>query len=266
MTTKKELAKNQDLAVTERPDWLPQESTRGSEEVTNSDVALPRLQIVQDLSPQHKKNKDEYIDGAEVGMVFNTVTQELYPNGLMIVPVYYKFEHIIWKDQGAGGGFFGAFATEQEAVQELKKVIQEDGGKPDDYEIVGTNVHFVLIVDESSTADDPVVEQAVISMAKSQNKVSRNFNSMIRMAGGDRFSKIYSLSTKTDKNKAGQEYMNWAVKPKSWVSKALYEIGETAYEAIKSGERKVDYGSGAEKQEAPVEGQKDGDFDDEFAV
>lgn len=265
MTAKKEIAKKDEVALTERPNWIKEGEARGSEEVSSSDITLPRLQIIQDLSPQHKKTKEEFIEGAEVGDFFNTATQGLYKESAMIVPVYFRVEYIIWKEQKAGGGFFGAFDTEVEAARELRKVKAENGGNDEDYEIVLTNVHFVLLID----GDDPTnVEQVVISMSKSQNKVSRSLNTMIKLAGGDRFSRVYKLSTFVDKNKAGQEYMNWKVKPMGWVTEDIYKLGEESYDAIKTGQRAVDYGSG-EKSAGQSEAKKpdvDGDFDDEFTV
>lgn len=265
----KEIAKKDEtgLMTDNRPDWLKKDSNRGSEEVTNSDVTLPRLQIIQDLSPQHKKNKAEYIEGAEVGDFFNTVSNEVYKDRALIVPVYFKVEYVIWKDQAAGGGFFGSFDNELEAKRELPNAIEQGGGKEEEYEVVETNVHFVLLIDEeASTPENPVVEQAVISMSKSQNKVSRNLNSMVRMAGGDRFSRIYALSSVDDKNKAGQEYKNWRVKPMGWVSEALYKIGESTYDAIKSGEKKVNYGETGGQTAPKGQTEPEGDFEDEFAV
>ena len=267
MSDKKDLVKKGGLVVDERPDWMKTDGNRGSEEVGNNDVQLPRLQIIQDLSPQHKKTKEEYIEGAEVGDFFNTVSQELFKGAKLFVPVYFKIEYVIWKDQKAGGGFFGAFDTELEAKKELPVVLKENGGNPDDYEVVMTNVHFVLVIDETaSTTENPVLEQAVLSMSKSQNKVSRHLNSMVRMAGGDRFSRVYELSTFVDKNNAGQEFMNWRVKTKGWVSEAIYKIAEATYDAIKSGERKVNYG---EQQEGQSEAKAEENVDtsgDEFAV
>jgi hypothetical protein len=266
----KEIAKKGVLATTDRPNWMKQESTRGSEEVTNKDIALPRIQIIQDLSPQHKKNKEEHIEGAEVGDAFNTVSQQLYKESLLFIPVYFKVEYIIWKSQDSGGGFHGAFESELAAKRAVPEAVKEGGGTKDMYEVVETNVHFVMILDEEkSTPEVPVVEQAVISMSKSQNKVSRNLNSIIRMAGGDRFSKIYRLRTVDDKNPVGQEYKNWGIKQYGWVSEALYALGEFNYDAVKSGERKVDYGSdaaSAKQTSAKADTPQDSDVEDEFAV
>ena len=73
---------------TQLPAYMKEGGNRGSENVTSQDVMLPRIDIIQDMSPQHKKTKPEYIEGAEVGMLFNTLTMDLHPHGLRGVRVW----------------------------------------------------------------------------------------------------------------------------------------------------------------------------------
>ena len=65
---------------------------KGMEQMGGDDLALPFIRILGDLSPQVKKSKAEYVEGAEPGMLFNTVSKELYngDKGITVVPCYYK--------------------------------------------------------------------------------------------------------------------------------------------------------------------------------
>lgn len=267
MTGKNEVAKKEEsmeemFALAARPDFLGA-GNRGSEEMDMSDITIPRLSIIQDLSPQGKKSKPEYIDGAEIGDIFNTVTKELFRGDLMFIPVYFRKEYIVWKDRKKGGGFFGSFATEQEAIAALPDL----EGNANDYEVVDTHAHFALLVKPGSTKDKPILEEVVISMSKSQNKVSRELNTMVKMGGGDRFSRIYKLAAREEQNKNGDSYQNYVVKPFGYVSEAMYKRAEETYEAISSGSRKVDYAEEAAQPSRPAKGkQETADFDDEFAV
>jgi len=234
--SKKDVTKTQDNFPTDMPDYLKQGSGRGSEDVGSEDLTIPRISIIQDLSPHHKKNKPEYIEGAEVGMAFNTVSQTLYGSELFIVPVYYRKEFVLWKDQSKGGGFHGAFGSMAEGEEARAQV---EDGNPNDYEVVDTAQQFVLVVDEKGA----VVEEAVISMAKSQMKPNRALNTQIRMAGGDRFSRVYKLSVIEAQNGAGQEYMNWDIKPMGYVTKETYETAEVMYDSVKGGSRDVNRNS-----------------------
>ena len=110
---KKAVVKKENSSVVvsdERPDWM-EDSNRGSEGVTAEDLIIPRLDVFQDLSPQIKKNKPEYIEGAEAGLLFNTVTGQVYGREIMFVPVFYRKEWVIWRTRKAGGEIVGLLKT-----------------------------------------------------------------------------------------------------------------------------------------------------------
>lgn len=233
MSKSKEVTKTESFP-SEVPEFLKNQGAgRGNEDVGADDITIPRIGIIQDLSPYHKKNKPEYIEGAETGMAFNTVSQALYGAEMLIVPVYFRKEYVIWKDQSKGGGFFGAFPTMAEAEAERQN--GDLDGDINDYEVVDTAQHFVLILD----AEGNVVEDAVISMSKSQMKPSRALNTQVRMAGGDRFSRVYKLSVIEAQNKAGQDYYNWDIKGLGYVNEATYKAAEAMYDAVKAGDKDV---------------------------
>jgi hypothetical protein len=216
--------------LTERPAWMDVNSARGNEGVKVEDMTVPRLSIIQDLSPQHKKGKAEYIEGATPKMIFNTVTNELYGEHIYIVPVLFRKEYVVWKDINAGGGFKGAYPSMEEAI-----AAREELDDRDQCEIVDTAQHFVLILDGATTMDDPVFTTAVISMSKSQMKVSRRFNSMIQTQGGDRWSRVYRFTVVDDQNSSGQEFYNWMPHQMGYVSEALFKAAEKLYEDIRAG-------------------------------
>lgn len=202
---------------------------RGSEGVSTQDLVIPRLEIIQDLSPQRKKSDPAYIEGAEEGMMFNTVTKELYPAGVIIVPVLFRKEYIVWKDRKKGGGFNGSFNSMDEAEEARMKL-----ENPDDYASTDTHQNFCLLVRPESTAEDPVVDEVVLSLAKSKAKVGRQLNSIIKMRGGDRWSSAYRLQVIPDTNKAGEAFFNFKVTPIGYVSPAMAALAERMYEDVKA--------------------------------
>jgi hypothetical protein len=237
MAKKKEIAKNKNaIATTDRPDFLG-DKARGQENVGVEDCIIPRLDVIQSLSPQRKSNDPAYIEGAEEGNLFNTVSGELYGNMVNFVPVYFRKEWVIWKSRKGGGGFFGAFNTEKEANAEMveKGYVGEMDSKGDDmYQVTDTGQHFGLIVKE-----DGHVEEVVISMSKSKMKVSRQLNTMVKMAGGDRFSRVYAIGSAEDTNQANEAYQNLTVKPLGYVTEQTYRIAEALYEQIAKGAKDV---------------------------
>lgn len=210
------------------PAYMSQGTARGSEEVKASDIVLPRLEMVQALSPIKEVNED-----AREGYLFNSVTQEVLGESVYFVPVYYRMEYLVWKDQDQGGGFFGSFNTLADA--EARKAQAVAGGEdPDSIEVVDTPVQYGLMIREGGE-----IEQIVISMAKTKSKVSRKWNAMIQIAGGDRFSRVYKISTFRDENKKGQKFFNFVVQPAGFTPERVYREAEKLYEVLKTQDFRV---------------------------
>ena len=238
-----------------RPDFMS-DTARGQENVGMEDLTIPRLDVIQDLSPQHKENKPEYIEGAKPGLLFNSVSGRLYGDKVFFIPVYFRKEWIIWRHQNAGGGFKGAFGSLAEAQAEFNaegyagKTIKVNGSDVDEYEIVDTAQHFGLVLNGDQTMED-----IVISMAKSKAKVSRSLNTQVKMNGGDRFSRVYEIKAIEDQNGAGQDYWNLNIKGLGFVSEEMYHRAEALYEAISSGQRDV------KREEAEAEAKEKADYE-----
>lgn len=226
-----------------RPDYMGNEE-RGSEQVTINDLTIPRLSMIQDLSPQRKSNKPEYIEGAEEGMLFNTVTNELYRDFVLFVPVYFRLEWVVWKHRDSGGGFLGAFATQAEAVEFVGQhplAGQTTEKSEPVLDVQDTAQHFGLLLDPNSPLEDPRAQEIVISMSKSQLKPSRQLNSQIKLAGGDRWERYYKLEAVTVEGGKG-DYFNWKVAQLGFVSESVFKQAEALYTAVKAGQRDVDRG------------------------
>jgi len=230
------------FAVSTVPDYIKQGAGRGSEEVKSSDMVLPRLEIVQALSPIKELDPD-----AREGMLFNSVTQELLGDHVYFVPVYFRLEYLVWQSQDNGGGFHGSFPTLEQAEDKRSQVVANDptlGGITSKgmniIEVVDTPVHYGLVVTPEGEQ-----QQVVISMAKTKSKVSRKWNAMIQIAGGDRFSRVYKISAFTDENKKGQKFKNFVVQPAGFPPKAVYEECERLYASFRSGEIVADHASAA---------------------
>ena len=225
------MAKNQSIAkvsstavVSEMPEFMRgMTSNRGTENVAAEDLIIPRLEIVQSLSPARKKTDPAYIEGAEEGMLYNNVTRHLYSTEVTVVPVMFKKDYLIWKDRKSGGGFRGAFPTEYEARAAMEE-LNEDG-----LEIVDTPQQFCLLIDGDR------IEEIVVSMPKSKAKVSRQWNSLIRMAEGDSFTRAYKLTGYEDTNRDGETYQNIRVTMAGFVSEAVYKRAEALYAQVSAG-------------------------------
>jgi hypothetical protein len=239
-TPKQELvtrAESAQAVATSKADALPaymnkSGKDRGSEHVAMEDLVVPRIEIVQALSPCLKKNDAAYIEGAEVGMLFNSVTRELYGFKVPVIPVHFKKQWLVWKDRKkGGGGFGGAYDTVQDANERIK---QEDPAEQALWAPQDTAQQLVLVI-----KPDGDTEEALVSMARTKLKVSKNWNSLIRLNGFDRFSRFYILFSVDEMNANGDDYKNFAIANGGYPTELHYKKAEALYEAVASGERKI---------------------------
>lgn len=231
----KAIAKNQNEVI---PSYIKAGSNRGNEHVSTQDLLIPRIDVLQALSPQVNAKKEEYIEGAKVGQLFNTLTNEVF-DSIGITPVTFARKYLVWVDRkkDADGGLLGVFDTEPEAQTFL-----ESRSDKDKLEISTTGEHLVL----TDTG-----EEVMISMAKSKLKVSRKFNSLIRLQGGDRFSRRYELTSMDDSSAQG-DFMNLKITPAGFPSEEVYKKAEALYTSIEQGtaaKRSTDYSDITEEEQ-----------------
>ena len=68
------------------------DADKGSQNMTQEDLALPFLKVLGQLSPEVNKSDGKYVEGAEPGMILNTVTNEVFDGtkGIDVLPVFYE--------------------------------------------------------------------------------------------------------------------------------------------------------------------------------
>ena len=223
----------QGAVSTERPDFLKKGTGRGAENVGHEDLIIPRLEVVQSLSPARDKSHADFIEGAEEGMLYNSVTRELYGEEVMVVPAMYVKEWLVWKDRKKGGGFRGAFPSEAQANAAIAALDGDDN--PEEFEAMDTGQMYCLLLLSSGE-----VQQIVVSMAKTKMKVARKWNSLIALSGDDSFARAYKISSVQEANKKNEKYYNLHVAPAGFVAEAIYIAAEKLYETVKAGGVKAD--------------------------
>lgn len=207
----KQVAEKKDSEVAVYDTDLLSEGT-GLEEASSNDFAIPFLRVIQAMSPQLKKSDGKYIEGAGQGMLFNTVTNEVYDGdeGVLIIPCVYSKQWIEWVPRTQGGGFVSsdhdASILEKCSRNDKKEYILDNGN-----EIKETAQYFSLIVN-----DEAEPEQVLLSFTSSQLGFSRRWNSMLRTARVKNaegtsvlapiFSYIYRVRTVEQSNDLGSWY------------------------------------------------------------
>ncbi len=92
------------------------------DEVESHELSIPFYAILQSNSPEIE---EETIPGAKPGMIFNTVTQEIFPDGIYALPVKKDYKFVQWIPRTRGGGFVAAHDAKSELVVEA---IRKNGG------------------------------------------------------------------------------------------------------------------------------------------
>lgn len=251
MATKKEtteatdVAVKQNNAVAQMTDMFIDSAGSGFEEADASAYAIPFIQILQSGSPQCKKSDGAYIKGAEEGMLYNTVTQELYSGetGIRVIPCHYSNRFIEWKTRESGGGFVAEHmphTTPPTTKDDKNRDILPNGNA-----LVDTRNHYVLLV-----KDDGTVEPALITMSSTQLKKSRNW--MSKMQGikikhpttgqfvqAPMASRIYRLTTVPESNDKGSWFGYKTELDAVVEDPAQYKAAQEFAAAVKSGSAKA---------------------------
>ena len=147
---------------------------KGLENITSEDITIPRLAIIQANSPQRKKKDEKYIENADEGDVFNTVTGQLYKEPLTVIPCAYRKSYVEWIPREKGGGFVATYdvrPSDTTTDPTTRKSFLKNGNQ-----LVDTAEHYVVI-----KKDDDTYEQAVLTMTSSNLTVSRKWNTLLKM-------------------------------------------------------------------------------------
>ena len=223
------------------------DAAKGLGAIGQEDLALPFLKILGQLSPEVNKRDGKYVEGAEPGMIFNSVSGDLYDGvkGIDVIPCFYKLEYIEWKDRGEGPGApVAIYDSSSDIMSKTKADASYKDRLPNGNYIEKTASHFVII-----TGDSP--STALISMKSTQLKISRKWNSMmsgIKLKGKNglytpaSFSHIYKLKTTQMSNDKGT-WFGWEVSKVGPITDAsIYQQAKTFSDSISKGAVKAKHG------------------------
>ena len=223
------------------------DAAKGLGTIGQEDLALPFLKILGQLSPEVNKRDGKYVEGAEPGMIFNSVSGDLYDGvkGIDVIPCFYKLEYIEWKDRGEGPGApVGIYDSSSDIMSKTTPDANYKDRLPNGNYIEKTASHFVIV-----SGDNP--STALISMKSTQLKISRKWNSMmsgIKMKGKNglftpaSFSHIYKLKSTQMSNDKGT-WFGWEVSKVGPITDAsIYQQAKSFSDSISKGAVKAKHG------------------------
>jgi len=218
------------------------DANSGFEGMGQEDLALPFLRLLAANSPEIGE-----LDGALPGMIYNTVTGELYDGktGICVIPCAYVRQYIEWAPRGSGSG---APIAVYPATSDILSRTTRDKTTNKDYldngnYIENTANHYVMLLVEG------VPNPALITMKATQLKKSRKWNSMqmsIKTQGSNgqfftppMYSQRYVLTTAGESNDKGKWY-GWEIQHLGPVTEPeVYAAARKFSQSIAAGDVKV---------------------------
>ena len=248
--TKKE---NSDVALAS---MFEEDKAGGMQGMSSEDFAMPFLRVLGQLSPETNKRDAKYIQHAEPGMIFNTVTKQLFDGeqGVRVIPCGYKREYVEWSDRGEGTSApVSIHPVSSGIIKEATRGADWKDRLPNGNYLENTASYFVMTED---------LQMALISMKSTQLKVSRTWNTMmntIKLKGKDgmftpaAYSHVYNLKTVQQSNDKGT-WFGWNVSLVGPIQdKSLYESAKKFASSVATGKVEAKHGkeSTGSKEEVP---------------
>jgi hypothetical protein len=220
------------------------DADKGSQNMTQEDLALPFLKVLGQLSPEVNKRDGKYVEGAEPGMILNSVTNEVFDGtkGINVLPVYYERKLVEWQDRGdSKGAPVAIHNAESDIMSQTTRDKSYKDRLPNGNYIENTANHFVIVLGDSPST-------ALISMKATQLKISRKWNSVmmgIKLQGKNglftppTYSHIYNLKTVQMSNDKGT-WFGWDVAKVGPVEdKSVYDVAKSFAEKVSKGNVEV---------------------------
>lgn len=168
------------------------------DELDKDSYAIPRIAVLEKMSPQVDADDAEYIEGAKPGVLCNTVFEELYPEGLWVIPVKRRDTFLEWNQRKDGGGFVA-----EHTLVDGRNILKQCTRNDTNFDITpnGTELHNPLEFYVLYTADKGETwHRAAIAMNRTRRKEGKKWNSRIDsfMRGGQQMSplaQVYELGT-----------------------------------------------------------------------
>lgn len=193
------------------------DSQDGFQNVTAKDVVLPRLTILQDMSPQLKKNKPEFIKGAQIGDFCNTATGQILPAPLSLIPCFYAMIYLEWAPRASGKGLIRNYGTDGSILDKTERDEKNRNVLSNGNYIAETATYFVLMQSE-----DGDWSQAFLPLTSTQIKNSKRWMTKLKAekltrADGSKFNpaiyyRSWLANTADESNNEG-DWKGWTFEP-----------------------------------------------------
>jgi hypothetical protein len=171
----------------------------GFQNVKPEDLKTPFIKQLQGMSPEITDG----MEGAKLGMFYNTSTGELIPadKGFVAVPIEKVHHYVEWRPREAGGGFVGTHAINSEVVAKAIALnggnkfgklkvpsFNQEGQSTGFNDIIESHDVLLMILDETGTKHRDG-DTAIFAFTSTKIKACRDW-----------YTKMFTLKMPTDSN------------------------------------------------------------------
>jgi hypothetical protein len=245
----KELAKKDDQ-LPASISGMEQHARAGMENTDRDSFAIPFLAIMQKGSPQVDKDQEVYVEGAEVGDLMLTTSQELFKDGdgANIIFCGYRRVFLRWAPRDSGGGFKGEMAVDAVAQGRANGSIKEVEGKlfADNGDLIrDTRIHYILVESETGVWVPAVLSVASTQIKKSKMLMTQLDTYIAKGANGPftppSFAHIFHAETLAESNDQGN-WRGWKFSRVGFVEdQNVFDQAALFNESVRGNTVKVDY-------------------------
>jgi hypothetical protein len=221
-------------------------------------LQMPFLRIAQQLTRQTQRNKPEYVQGLQAGMIFNTATGEFWDE-VHVVPVKWEHRIIRWDSTEPSAKFTGSWPAGDPSIPKAVQTIKGTGITVEGEALQDCLQYLVIQLTEQ--LDEPL-GLAMLSMSKTQFKRAKKWNSEMaawKVDTGNKivhppiYAGIYTLSSVGECSPSG-DYYGWRISsPKRVEDMAIFSFARDQYEQYRAATLAPDRGeSESEGEEAEL--------------
>lgn len=200
------------VAATEADDAFGEHEGVGHEHITSRDLIIPRLAILQGLSPQINPKKPEYIRGATMGQICDIGTGELFEGEIEFLPVYYIRQWLEWSPRDSGRGLVAIHDTD-ELMEQTEK---DDNGKnvlPNGNHLVETAQFYGLNM--TAGRRKSFLPMSSTQLKKAKKLLNFSMNERRKRSDGTEYTpplyyRVYKLGSIDESNPKG-DWIGWTI-------------------------------------------------------
>lgn len=244
------VTKAESKAVANLPAFMQDHAGLGSENLGAGDVEVPRVKLIQKLSPELDEQNN-----LKPGEFFHTLAEKSFGKSVRVTPIYVDQRYILWRPRETGGGILaraddgihwsppngefgvklkgGAEVTWRTAPTVVASGLDKWGSSnPADPNSppAATRMYNMVV----TFPDEPDLPPAVITLQRAAIKVARRFIGKMKITRAPSFGLIFNMSSTEDESPAGKFY-NYQFNSEGMVQdKATYDRNFEMYQYFKS--------------------------------